>query len=116
VLAPLPNKNLVTFHDAFPYLATRYGLNYVGCVSQFPEKDPPPRQLAGLIDRIRVSKAGVIFAETGYAPGLLTEIARQTGTRVSELDTLEIGEGHASAYLDRMRGNLAALKAAFSQP
>jgi zinc/manganese transport system substrate-binding protein len=23
-LAPLPNKNLVTFHDAFPYLAARY--------------------------------------------------------------------------------------------
>jgi len=114
VLDPLPNKNLVTFHDAFPYLASRYGLNYVGCVSEFPEKDPPPQQLAALIEAIRASKAGVIFAETGYAPDLLTEIARQTGTRVSQLDTLEIGEGSADAYLTRMRSNLASLQAAFT--
>lgn len=116
VLDPLPNKNLVTFHDAFPYLAARYGLNYVGCISEFPEKDPPPQQLARLIDSIRTSKAGVLFAENGYAPDLLTEIARQTGTRVSLIDTLEIGDGHPTAYLDRMRGNLSALKVAFSHP
>ena len=115
VLAPLPNKNLITFHDAFPYLASRYGLNYVGCVSEFPEKDPPPQQLAALMDRIRASKVGVIFSETGYASGLLTEIARQTGARVSELDTLEVGEGHATTYLDRMNLNLTAIKTAFSE-
>lgn len=116
ILDPLPNKNLVTFHDAFPYLASRYGLNYVGCVSEFPEKDPPPQQLAALIEAIRASKAGVIFAESGYAPGLLTEIARQTGTRVSQLDTLEIGEGSADEYLKRMQSNLASLQAAFTEP
>jgi len=116
VLAPLPNKNLVTFHDAFPYLAARYGLNYVGFVSEFPEKDPPPRQLAELVDAIRRAEVGVLFAESGYAPGLLTEIARQTGTRVTQLDTLEIGVGHPTAYFDRMRENLATMKIAFSKP
>lgn len=115
-LDPLPNKNLVTFHDAFPYLATRYGLNYVGCVAEFPEKDPPPQQLAALIEAIRAAKPGVIFAESGYAPSLLTEIARQTGTRVSQLDTLEIGDGNADAYLKRMRNNLASLHTAFTTP
>jgi zinc transport system substrate-binding protein len=69
-LAPLPNKNLVTFHDAFPYLAARYQLNYVGAISEFPEKDPTPKQLAALIDKIRSLKVGVLFAENGYAPGL----------------------------------------------
>jgi ABC-type Zn uptake system ZnuABC Zn-binding protein ZnuA len=116
VLTPLPNKNLVTFHDAFPYLAARYGLNYVGCISEFPEKDPPPQQLAALIEKIRAAKAGVLFAEADYAPGLLTEIARQTGARVSQLDTLEIGKGNAGAYLEKMRANLASLRAAFTAP
>jgi len=114
-LAPLENKNLVTFHDAFPYLASRYGLTYIGCISEFPEKDPPPQQLAALVDAIRDAKVGVLFAESGYAPDLLKEIARQTGARVSQLDTMELGLGHPSAYLERMRGNLAALKAAFEQ-
>jgi len=112
-LAPLPNKNLVTFHDAFPYLAARYGLNYVGAISEFPEKDPTPRQLASLVDKIRALKVGVLFAETGYAPGLLERIAEQTGAKVSQLDTLEVGQGHATAYLDRMKKNLSSLQQAF---
>jgi ABC-type Zn uptake system ZnuABC Zn-binding protein ZnuA len=91
-------------------------LNYVGCISEFPEKDPPPQQLAALIEKIRAAKAGVLFAEADYAPGLLTEIARQTGARVSQLDTLEIGKGNAGAYLEKMRANLASLRAAFTAP
>ena len=67
-----------------------------------------------LVDAIRRAHVGVLFAETGYAPGLLKEIARQTGARVSELDTMEVGTGHPTAYLDRMRQNLAALEAAFT--
>jgi zinc/manganese transport system substrate-binding protein len=114
-LAPLPNKNLVTFHDAFPYLAARYKLNYVGAVSEFPEKDPTPKQLAALVDKIRSLKVGVLFAENGYAPGLLKKIAAETGAKVSELDTLEVGQGTATAYLDRMGANLESLRKAFAK-
>ena len=114
-LAPLPNKNLVTFHDAFPYLAARYKMNYVGAVSEFPEKDPTPKQLAALVDKIRSLKVGVLFAENGYAPGLLKKIAGETGAKVSELDTLEVGQGTATAYLDRMGANLESLRKAFAK-
>lgn len=114
-LAPLPNKNLVTFHDAFPYLAVRYKLNYVGAISEFPEKDPSPKQLAALVDKIRSLKVGVLFAEEGYAPGLLKKIAAQTGAKVSELDTLEVGQGTPTAYLDRMGTNLDSLRKAFAK-
>jgi len=110
----LPNKNLVTFHDAFPYLARRYGLNYVGYISEFPEKDPTPKQLATLLDKIKTHRVGVLFAEANYAPRLLKRVAAQSGAKVSQLDTLEVGQGHATAYLDRMRANLAALRAAFN--
>jgi zinc/manganese transport system substrate-binding protein len=114
-LAPLPNKNLVTFHDAFPYLAARYKLNYVGAISEFPEKDPTPKQLAALVDKIRSLKVGVLFAENGYAPGLLKKIAGETGAKVSELDTLEVGQGTPTAYLDRMGANLESLRKAFAK-
>ena len=114
-LAPLPNKNLVTFHDAFPYLAARYQLNYVGAISEFPEKDPTPKQLAALIYKIRSLKVGVLFAENGYAPGLLKKIASETGAKVSELDTLEVGQGTPTAYLDRMGANLESLRSAFGK-
>jgi len=114
-LAPLPNKNLVSFHDAFPYLAARYGLNYVGAIAEFPEKDPTPRQLAALVDKIRELKVGVLFSETGYAPGLLEKIAKETSAKVSSLDTLEVGQGGAKAYLERMRKILSSLQRAFGR-
>lgn len=112
-LAPLKSKNLVTFHDAFPYLAERYGITYLGSFNAFPGKEPTPQELAGLMARIRDKRVEVLFSETGYAPDLLVEIARQTGAKVAELDTLEVGTGTADAYLTRMRTNLKSLAEAF---
>lgn len=112
-ISSLPNKKLVTFHDAFPYLADRYGLDYVGYIEQMPEKDPSPRQLAAIVNLIKENKIGVVFAERGYSTILFERIAGQTGAKVSELDTLEIGEGTADSYIERMNQNLEALAAAF---
>jgi zinc transport system substrate-binding protein len=109
----LPGKNLITFHDAFPYLARRYGLNYVGYIEAFPEKDPTPGQLKSLVGAIGKHQVKVLFAETGYSPAILRSLAEQTGARVAELDTLEVGEADANAYLLRMRNNLKALQKAW---
>jgi zinc/manganese transport system substrate-binding protein len=109
----LDNKNLVTFHDAFPYLAKRYGFNYLGCIAQFPEQDPKPAELKALVQLIQKKRVKVIFAENGYSPKLLSEVAKQTGATVSEVDTLEIGKPEANAYLARMRSNLAAFEKAW---
>lgn len=115
ILGPLPSKKLVTFHDAFPYLAKRYGLDYIGFISQFPERDPAPAELAALIDRIRASDVKILFAETGYEPALLQRVATETGAKVSTLDTLEVGELGPDAYLNGMRKNLETLRVAFAQ-
>ena len=114
ILGPLPSKKLVTFHDAFPYLAKRYGLASIGYISEFPERDPAPAELAALIDRIRAAGVKVLFAETGYEPALLQRVATESGAKVSTLDTLEVGHGGPDAYLTGMRKNLEALRAAFA--
>ena len=114
VLGPLPSKKLVTFHDAFPYLAKRYGLETIGYISEFPERDPAPAELAALINRIRAAGVRVLFAETGYEPALLQRVAGEAGARVSTLDTLEVGQGGPDAYLSGMRKNLEALRTAFA--
>jgi ABC-type Zn uptake system ZnuABC Zn-binding protein ZnuA len=115
ILGPLPFKKLVTFHDAFPYLAKRYGLETVGYLSRFPERDPAPAELAALIDGIRKHQVKVLFAETGYEPALLRRVATDTGAKVSTLDTLEVGTLGPDAYLNGMRKNLESLRAAFAQ-
>ena len=113
--ASVADKNMVTLHDAFPYLAKRYGFDYLGYVEEFPEHDPRPDDLRALTETIRQRGVKVIFAETGYSPKLLAEIARQTGARVEELDTLETGEPTADAYLVGTRKNLETLRRAWQQ-
>ena len=115
IIAPLPSKKLVTFHDAFPYLAKRYGFEMVGYLSKFPERDPAPTELAALIDGIRERQVKVLFTEAGYEPALLQRVATDTGAKVSTLDTLEVGELGPDAYLKGMKNNLEALRTAFSQ-
>jgi len=109
-LGSLSGCNLVTFHDAFPYLARRYHLHDLGCIEEFPEKEPRPQDLRRLIGLIQKNHVKVLFAENGYAPKLLEEIARQSGAGVVEIDTLEVGNPEADAYLVRMRRNLAVLQ------
>jgi len=112
-LAKLPSRDLITFHDAFPYFAARYGLNYLGSVEEFPEKAPSPRELGHLVDLINARHVRVIFAEEGYEPKLLQTIAAQTGAKVANIDTLEVGPPGANGYLERMRSNLAVLQKAW---
>lgn len=112
-MAALPGKDLITFHDAFPYLAKRYGMNYVGYIEAFPEKDPTPAQLKSLVRAVQNHRVKVMFAEVGYSPAILKSLAGQTGARVVELDTLEVGEADPHAYIVRMRNNLRALQNAW---
>ena len=114
VLGPLPAKRLVTFHDAFPYLARRYGLESFGFISEFPDHDPAPAALAALIEAIRAAEVKILFAETGYPPALLQRVAAASGARLSTLDTLEVGHAGPDAYLDGMQRNLEALRNAFA--
>jgi zinc/manganese transport system substrate-binding protein len=109
----LKNKNLITFHDAFPYLAKRYGFKYIGCIEDFPEKSPSPQILKATVDLIRKHQVTTVFVEEGYSQRSLQSIARESGAKIATLDTLEVGEIEAGAYLKRMRNNLETLKTAW---
>jgi ABC-type Zn uptake system ZnuABC Zn-binding protein ZnuA len=112
-LRTLRGKNLVTFHDAFPYFARRFGLNYVGVLERFPGREPSPSELGALLETIRSRSIEVIFTERGYSPHLLQSVANQTQSRIAQLDTLEVGAPSADAYLRGMESNLTSLVAAW---
>ncbi|NJK90742.1 MAG: zinc ABC transporter substrate-binding protein [Blastochloris sp.] len=88
-------------------------MNYIGFIEAFPEKDPKPSQLAALVKAIKDNQVTVLFAETGYSPKLLQTVAQQSGAKVSELNTLEVGSPSADAYLKAMNQNLDSLKKAW---
>ena len=108
----LPDRRLLTAHDAFYYFAKRYGFKVVGVMEPIPGRQPTPRQLKALHDTVKESGVKVLFAEPGTSPQMVRTLSRELGLPVVEIDPLEVGAPSASFYEDGMRRNLQRLKEA----
>jgi zinc transport system substrate-binding protein len=115
-LADCERRSIVTSHEAFGYLADRYGLEQIGVTGLEPEAEPAPQDLADVVDAVRETGATTVFVETLVSPDLAETVAREAGATVATLDPLEglsedaLAEG--SDYFSVMRENLAALREA----
>lgn len=111
------NKDIVTFHEAFPYFAEEFNLNIVSVVEREPGTEPSARELAELIDKIKSSNVKTLFAEPQYSQKAAESIAQQTGAKVYLLDPVVTGEKDAAAdsYIKTMDQNLKVLVEAFSK-
>jgi ABC-type Zn uptake system ZnuABC Zn-binding protein ZnuA len=109
-LQPLGGAALVTFHDAFPYFARRYGLRISGVIEEVPDLDPTPRHLSALRQKIRADQVRAIFVEPRHSRRLADRLGRDLGIKVGILDTLENGPASATAYEEGMNRNLQSLQ------
>ena len=77
---PEENRVIVTYHNAFSYLAERYGFAVVEFLVDNPEAEPSPRDLGRLVQLLKQQPNPVIFAEpqlnisNRYVQTLATEI------------------------------------------
>jgi zinc transport system substrate-binding protein len=115
-LADCERRTIVTSHEAFGYLADRYGLEQIGVTGIEPEAEPAPQDLADVVDAVRETGATTVFVETLVSPEIAETVAREAGATVAILDPLEgLSEGalaEGSDYFSVMRENLAALREA----
>ncbi len=112
-LARCANRVLVTSHQAFGYLAARYGLTEVGISGLDPEAEPDAGTLARVAELVRRESVRTVYSETLVSPAITRTVASETGAKVAVLDPIE-GLTDASAardYFGLMRANLATLKA-----
>ncbi len=109
-LASITNRTVVTYHDAFPYFARRYGFEIAGVVEEVPEVNPTPKYLARLSRMMRERNIRVIFIAAGGRTRLAERIAADLRVELVELDTLETGPLRPAAYEERMRHNLSVLQ------
>ena len=108
----LQNKDIVTFHEAFPYLAAEFKLNIVAVIEREPGTEPTPQELAETIEKINALPVKVIFTEPQYSPKAAETIARETGAKIFELDPIVTGEAkpeNLMDYVDRMLANTLTL-------
>ncbi len=108
-LDALAARDIVTFHEAFPYFAEAYGLNVVAVVTVEADEALSPRRLAEVIDLVRAAGNPPLFTEPQYAPDAAVAIHNETGAPIYALDPLVTGEGDRTAYQDVMRENARVL-------
>ena len=107
---------IVTSHEAFSYLAARYGLKQVAITGVTPESEPSPQELAHVIQVVRQTHATTIFFETLLSPRLAKTVAREVGAHTGVLNPIEgltpNEQQRGENYFSLMRQNLAALRKA----
>jgi len=108
---PKARRKLVTFHDAFPYFAKRYGFSLHGVLVASPGKEPSARDLAALARRIKREQIPAVFAEAQFNPKAMEVLASDTGVRViTNLynDTLSTGP-EANTYIAMMKHDVTQI-------
>jgi zinc transport system substrate-binding protein len=111
-LADCANKDLVTSHNAFGYLAQRYGLTQVGITGLTPDEEPRPGDLAAVAQFVRTHQVRTIYYETLVGPAIARTVAKETGARTAVLDPIEglTRDSQGRTYLQVMRSNLANIE------
>ena len=111
-LDKLPNRNIITFHEAFPYFAKEFNLNIVDVIEREPGSQPSAKELKETIDIVKKDKVKALFAEPQYPSKSMKIIAQETGAKVYTLDPAVTGELNPDAYVKIMDSNLKSLKEA----
>lgn len=108
-LAPCAGATLVTSHQAFGYLAERYGLHQVGVVGVDPDVEPSPARLREVAALVAEHGVRTLFFERAAGPGVTSWLAERAGVGTAVIDPVEArGEGDPD-YLQAMESNLDAL-------
>ena len=114
-LDALPHRDIVTFHEAFPYFAKEFNLNIVKVIEREPGTEPTPSELQETIEDVNKLPVKVLFTEPQYSPSAAETISRETGAKIYSLDPVVTGEANETAldaYITTMEKNAAVLKEA----
>ncbi len=111
-LASCTQKDMVTSHSAFAYIAETYGFQQIGITGLEPDSEPSAARLAEVSEIVEESGADTVYSEVLLGAEIAETVARETGAQVQVLDPVE-GVTDASPgedYIEIMRANLEALR------
>ena len=91
VLFALSRRDIVTFHEAFPYFAKAYNLDVVAVVNREPGDALSPAALGELVLLVRELNLPPLFVEPQYDDLAAQTLARETGAQVYTLDPIVTG-------------------------
>ncbi len=108
---------LVVTHEAFGYMAHRYGLTQIGIMGISPDAEPTPDKMTSLVSFIKANKVVAIFNEVLVSTKLADTIAAETGAQTYVLNPVEglteAEQNEGDNYLSLMKSNLKTLEKAY---
>ena len=113
-LEVLKKKDIVTFHEAFPYFAYAYGLNVAAVMAVEPGDALNPKEMMDLIRTEKALGNPPLFTEPQYDSPIARTVSEETGASLYQLDPCVTGPENPSLtyYEDVMRENLRILQTA----
>jgi zinc transport system substrate-binding protein len=109
-LANCEQKEIVTSHDAFGYLANAYGFEQHGIAGLSPDTEPSPARLVEISEMVIAEGITTIYYETLVSPAIAETVANETGATTAVLDPIEgLVEGSTDTFITVMQANLQAL-------
>ncbi|MFC7392037.1 metal ABC transporter substrate-binding protein [Scopulibacillus cellulosilyticus] len=115
-LKNVKNKNIITSHAAFGYLADRYGLKQVPISGISPDEEPSPKQIKQIINFAKKNHVHYIMFETLVNPKIGKMVEDKIGAKPLTLNPIEnltkAEQKKGEDYFSIMRENLKSLKIA----
>ncbi len=107
-LAQLSQREIITFHDGFSYLARSCGLEILKAMEEESGSEASAAELKEIIGIVRAHNIKAIFVEANGSTAAAATIAAETGATVYTLDMAMSGR----SWFDAMYHNIDTLKEA----
>src|SRR5688572_24130245 len=122
---PVESRKLLTYHDSWAYFAPRYGMEVIGAIQASDFSDPSPKDIADLINQVRIEQIPAIFASEVFPTNIIDQIAKEGNVTIVETlsddnlpgNTGDNNHSYVGMMLENMKnmivplgGNIDALK------
>ena len=111
-LAPVKDRPVVVFHDAYQYFEQHFGLNVAGSITVNPENAPGAARIGEIRAKLGELDTACVFAEPQFDKRVVDVLTEGTSARQGVLDPegadIEPGPGAYRQLIERLADNLVA--------
>ena len=114
-MANLPNRELITFHDGFGYLADACDLTILKSIEEEAGSEASAQDIAEIAALVKSKNIPAVFCEANGSDSAAQTISRETGATVATLSLMMSGSEERTtpnAYYTIMDQNADSLRAA----
>lgn len=117
LVADLSCRDLITFHDGFPYFAEAFGLTILRSIEEEAGSEASAKDVIEIVEELSFHHIPAIFTEVNGATATAQLIHRETGVAVYPLTMLMSGDTDAvgiDTYIDGITANVKTIQEACS--